>query len=230
MLFSAAALTGVAQEPAVQQNGQPYTLRSQANVVLVPASVRTKKGEAIYALKASQFVVEDNGVPQTIHLDEDTDALGLTMVVLVQCSRAAVAEYSKLTGLGTMVDAIVGGAPREIAVASYGKEATLLGDFSSEPEATSAALGHLEPCDDSEAATLDAVAWANALLDERKDRNRHAILLISETRDHGSHKKPADVIAALGRSNTVVDSVSFSPGRRRYAAICVMAEAQGLLA
>jgi VWFA-related protein len=213
LVLSVSAVAGMAQPTEAPQAEQPYTLRSQANVVLVPASVRTKKGDVIYALKASQFVVEDNGVPQEIHLDEDTDSLGLTMVVLVQCSRAAVAEYSKLTGLGTMVDAVVGGAPRQIAVASYGKEATLLGDFSSEPDATSAALGHLEPCDDSEAATFDAVAWASALLDERKDHNRHAILLISETRDHGSHKRPADVIASLGRTNTVVDAVSFSPGK-----------------
>ena len=203
----------VAQSTAEQQPDQAYTLRSQANVVLVPATVRTKKGEMIYALKAPQFVVEDNGVPQVIHLDEDTDSLGLSLVVLVQCSRAAVMEYAKLSGLGTMIEDLVGGAPRQVAVASYGKEATLLGDFSPESEAASAALGHLQPCDDSEAATFDAVAWASALLDERKDHNRHAILLISETRDHGSRKKPADVIAALGRTNTVVDAVSFSPGK-----------------
>ena len=196
-----------------QQPDQGYTLRSQANVVLVPATVRTKKGEMIYALKAPQFVVEDNGVPQVIHLDEDTDSLGLTLVVLVQCSRAAVMEYAKLSGLGTMIEALVGGAPRQVAVASYGKEVTLLGDFSPEPDAAGAALGHLQPCEGSEAATFDAVAYASALLDEHKDHNRHVILLISETRDHGSRKKPADVIAALGRTNTVVDAVSFSPGK-----------------
>jgi VWFA-related protein len=207
------AVAGVAQSTTVPQAEQPYTLRSQANVVLVPTTVRVKSGDVLYGLKAEQFVVEDNGVPQTIHLDEDTDSLGLTLVVLVQCSRAAMMEFTKFSGLGTMVDALVGGAPRQIAVASYGKEATLLNDFSAEPEATSAALGHLEPCEDSEAATFDAVGWASALLDERKDHNRHAILLISETRDHGSHKKPADVIASLGRTNTVVDAVSFSPGK-----------------
>lgn len=213
VFVAASAAAQDAAVPAGPQQEQPYTLRSQANVVLVPATVQTKKGEVIYALKAEQFVVEDNGVAQTIHLDEDTDSLGLTLVVLVQCSRAAVMQYARISGLGTMVEALVGGAPRQVAVASYGKEATLLGDFSSEPEAASAALGKLEPCDDSEAATFDAVAWASALLDERKDRNRHAILLISETRDHGSHKRPADVIAALGRTNTVVDAVSFSPGK-----------------
>lgn len=208
-LFSSAS----AQQPAAgsqpQQGG--YTLRAQANVVLVPVSVRTKRGEVIYALRADQFVVEDNGVPQTIHLDEDTDSLGLTLVVLVQCSRAAVMEYAKLSGLSSMLDDLAGGAPRQIAIATYGKEPTMLGDFSDDPNATAGAIEQLQPCEDKEAATFDAVAWASKLLDERKDHNRHAILLISETRDHGSRTKPADVIASLGQTNTVVDSVSFSP-------------------
>lgn len=215
----AIASCAVAQDaPAaspVQQSQQqePFTLRTQANVVLVPATVQTKKNEVIYALKADQFVVEDNGVAQTVHLDEDTDVLGLTLVVLVQCSRDAVAQYGRISGLGTMVESLVGGAPRQVAVASYGKEATILTDFSSDVDAASAALQKLEACDESVAATFDAVAWASAMLDEHKDKNRHAILLVSETRDHGSQKKPADVIAALGRTNTVVDAISFSPGK-----------------
>src|SRR5271156_2770373 len=71
-------------------NGQdtqdaPFTLRSQASVGLVPAQIQTRHGEMIYALKPEQFVLTDNGVRQKIHLDEDTDALGLSLVVAVQC-------------------------------------------------------------------------------------------------------------------------------------------------
>jgi VWFA-related protein len=212
-LLASLSLSAAAQQDSSAQKNDPYTLKTQSNVVLVPATIRTKQGEIIYALRADQFVVEDNGVAQTIHLDEDTDSLGLTLVVLVQCSRAAVMEYAKLTGLSTMLDELAGGAPRQIAIATYGKEATLLGDFSADPQETASAISQVQPCDDSDAATFDAVAWASSLLDERKDHNRHVILLISETRDHGSHKKPADVIASLGRTNTVVDSVSFSPGK-----------------
>lgn len=210
-LFASAS----AQQPdaTAQQQKNGYTLRAQANVVLVPVSVRTKHGEVIYALRSDQFVVEDNGIPQTIRLDQDTDSLGLTLVVLVQCSRSAVMEYAKLSGLPSMLDDLAGGAPRQFAIATYGKEPTLLGDFSSDPNATAASISQLQPCDDKEAATFDAVAWASKLLDERKDHNRHAILLISETRDHGSHIKPAEAIASLGQTNTVVDSVSFSPGK-----------------
>ena len=192
---------------------QSYTLRTQANIVLVPTTVQTKKGDMIYQLKPEQFVVEDNGVPQAIHLDEDTDSLGLSLVVVVQCSRSAGWEFTKLDGLGTMVDDLAGGAPREVAIVTYGSAPLLLGNFSSSPEALSRALAQLTPCDDSDASTLDAVRYATKLLEARNDHNRHAILLISETRDHGSDAKPAEVIAALGRTNTVVDAVAFGPGK-----------------
>src|SRR5437763_766195 len=158
------AVAGVAQSVAVQQPDQSYTLRSQANVVLVPASVRFKNGDVLYGLKEGQFVVEDNGVPQTIHLDEDTDSLGLTLVVLVQCSRRAGYEFPKLNGLGTMVDSIAGDAPREVAIVTYGSAPLLLGKFSSSVDAMAQALSQLQPCDDPEASTLDAVAYATRLL------------------------------------------------------------------
>jgi VWFA-related protein len=199
--------------PAAQPDQQPYTLRTESNVVLLPTQIETKKGEIIYGLKREQFVVEDNGVPQTVHLDEDTDSLGLSLVVAVQCSRSAVMEYAKLQGLGTMIDGIAGGAPREVALVSYGAEPQLLGDFSSDPDKLRLALNDLQPCDDSAAATLDAVAYSTSLLEGRNNHYRHAILLISEPRDHGSKVKPSKVIADLGRTNTVVDSVAFSPGR-----------------
>jgi VWFA-related protein len=210
LLLSTALAT--AQTPSTQGD-QSYTLKTQSNVVLVPTTVQTKHGDVIYTLKQDQFVVEDNGVPQTIHLDEDTDSLGLSLVVVVQCGRSAGYEFPKLNGIATMIDAIAGGAPREVAIVTYGSAPLLLGRFSSSVDAMNRALSQLQPCDDPDASTLDAVDYATRLLDARKNHYRHAILLISETRDHGSTKKPAEVIAALGRTNTVVDSVAFGPGK-----------------
>jgi VWFA-related protein len=207
------AATALAQTTPDAQENQDFTLRTQSNVVLIPTTVQTKHGDMLYALKPSQFVVEDNGVPQTIHLDEDTDALGLSLAVVIQCSRSAAVEFAKLRGLATMVDAVAGDAPREVAVITYGASPTLLGDFSADPAAMTSALSQLDSCDDSEAATLDAVSYAASLLEARKNHYRHAILLVSETRDHGSEIKAAKVIAQLGRTNTVVDSVAFGPGK-----------------
>ncbi|MEO6806699.1 MAG: VWA domain-containing protein [Edaphobacter sp.] len=210
LLLSTIAATAQTPSP---QGDQSYTLKTQSNIVLVPTTVQTRHGDVIYTLKQDQFVVEDNGVPQKVHLDEDTDSLGLSLVVVVQCSRSAGYEFPKLNGLPTMIDAIAGGAPREIAIVTYGSAPLLLGRFSSSVDAMNRALSQLQPCDDPDASTLDAVDYATRLLDARKNHYRHAILLISETRDHGSTKKPAQVIAALGRTNTVVDSVAFGPGK-----------------
>ncbi len=217
ILLSVLLLTGsaISQTPANDAPTQSpsYTLKAQSNVVLVPTTVQTRHGEMIYALKPEQFVVEDNGVPQTVHVDEDTDALGLSLVVAVQCSRSAGYEFPKLSGIGSMIEAITGGAPREVAIVEYGSAPLLLGKFSNRLDALGDALSQLQPCDDPDASTLDAVAYATRLLESRQNHYRHAILLISETRDHGSTAKPAEVIAALGRTNTVVDSVAFGPGK-----------------
>lgn len=198
---------------AVAQNSG-YTLRTQSNLVLVPTTVETKSGQVLYTLKANQFVVEDDGVPQKINLDQDTDSLGLSLVIVVQCSRSAGFEYGKLSGLNTMIDAMVGGAPHEVAVVEYGGKPVLVDGFTHNPDHTTSALSRIQPCDnDPDASTYDAVSYATGMLEARNDHNRHAILLISETRDHGSTTKPAQVIAMLGRTNTVVDSVAFGPGK-----------------
>jgi VWFA-related protein len=221
-LLAAAAL---AQTPAAPAPGDqasadqeaPFTLRANTSLVFVPAQVETKEGEMIYTLKASQFVLSDNGVPQKIRVDEDVDSLGLALVVVVQCSRSALMQFNNIRGLAAMIDDITGAAPRQVAVVSYGSDPTLLGDFSSDPRTIIHNLNQIQPCDDTEAAHLDAVGYANHLLDDlaakQNGRYRQAILLIGETRDYGSRARPADIIAALGRSNTVVDAVSYNPGK-----------------
>jgi VWFA-related protein len=215
-LLTAASLAQTTPTPAPDQ--APYVLRSTTNLVLVPTQVQTKKGDILYGLKREQFVLEDNGIPQTIRLDEDTDLLGLSLVVVVQCSRETFRQFDNMRGLASMVDSLVGGAPSRVAVVQYGSEPELLGGFTPNPDHLAAALAKVQPCEDGGAATLDAVNYANTLFDSSQKTaaltgNRRAILLIGETRDHGSRMKPEAVIANLGRTNTVVDAVSFNPGK-----------------
>jgi hypothetical protein len=92
------------------QTGDPkFSVRS--NLVSLPSRVQNKKGETIYGLRPEQFLVEDNGVRQTVNVDE------------------------------------------------------------------------------------------------------HAILLISEMRDHGSKSKLDEVVDELGITDTTIYSVAFSPGK-----------------
>src|SRR5258708_20134861 len=101
ILFFAGTLL-MAQTPATAPPDPKFTVRS--DLVFLPTRVQTKKADTIYALTATQFVVEDNGARQKVSIDEDPESSGLSLVVLVQCSRSAEAEMRKLKGLSIMIE------------------------------------------------------------------------------------------------------------------------------
>lgn len=212
-ILAAASIVLVGDSPAAAQQSPAenpqFTVHS--NLVFLPTRVQSRSGETIYGLKPEQFIVEDNGVRQSIHVDEDPDSSGLSLVVAVQCSRSAESEFSKLKGLGAMIDAIVGDAPHEVSIISYGAGPYVLGGFSSSSSATRLALSRLKPCNDYGAATIDTVYYAINMLKRRTNHYRRAILLIGETRDHGSGSKLHEVVAELGVSDTVIYSSHFPP-------------------
>ncbi len=155
-------------------------------------------------------MVEADGVPQRVRLDDTLAPVPISLVVLVQCSRSAAIEGPKIKGLATMVEAIAGGGPAQVALVDFGNQLEMLTNLTDDP-AKRGAFAELQPCEDDPGdSILDAVAFANRLLDHHHAAGRRVILLISETRDHGSKTNPASVIEALGSSNTVVESVAFS--------------------
>ena len=122
-----------------------------------------------------------------------------------------------MRGLDLMVDSLVGAAPAEVAVVQFGTGEELVANFTHDPSRREAALKQLQPCEDGEADIYDAVEYANQLLETRKATGRRAILLISETRDHGSQARAEAIVEKLNRANTVVDAVSFSPVKSQLA-------------
>lgn len=50
--------------------GQNPSLRTQANVVLVPALVKDKTDRPVFGLQARDFIIEDYGVEQKVNMDE----------------------------------------------------------------------------------------------------------------------------------------------------------------
>src|SRR5579863_2935045 len=68
---------------------QETTLHSQSNVVLIPALVKSAQGEVVYGLGAKDFVVEDDGEEQAVHLDEVAEGQPVSMVIAIQRGRRA---------------------------------------------------------------------------------------------------------------------------------------------
>ena len=182
-----------------------------SNLVFLPTRVQSRKGETIYGLTPEDFIVEDDGVRQSVRVDEDADSAGVSLAVVVQCSRTAPMEFNKLKGLNAMIGGIVGDGRHEVAIVAYGEKPYVLDDFSSRPDAIPLALSRLQPCGDYHAVAIDAVSSAINMLKRRQNDYRRAILLISEMRDYGSRSRLPDVVAELGVNDIVIYSVAFSP-------------------
>jgi VWFA-related protein len=207
---------GNVNSPGGQADAENYKLTVHSNLVFLPTRVQSRNGETIYGLMPEEFIVEDNGVRQSVQVDEDPDSTGVSLVVVVQCGRSAPSEFKKLKGLNAMIGGIVGDAPHEVAIVAYGEKPYVLDDFSSRPEAIPLALSRLKPCGDYHAVTIDAVSSAINMLKHRQNDYRRAILLIGETRDYGSRSPLQDVVAELGVNDIVIYSVAFSPAKDEF--------------
>ena len=198
--------------PSSTQSGAP-TLRVTTNEVLVPTLVEKKDGDILYGLKPADFVLQDNGVPQKIRVQEEMDTAPISLVVAVEEGGASVLEFGKLAKLGPLLDLFLADPRSQAALVGFDSKPHLIDDYTHSGEQLTGDLQHLEPGDGG-ASILDTVSYAVDLLESRPKDYRRVLLLISEERDHGSkHMKPVQLIRKIGQSDVLVLSVSFSPSR-----------------
>ena len=187
--------------------------RSESQVVIIPALVKDAKGQTVYGLQPKDFVVDDDGVEQGVQLDESSDLQPVSIVVALQIGRRAKREFSRMVRLGSMLDDILaeGRTISEITVVEFDSQVRTVRGFAHDEPPIADYLKDVSPGDNG-AAILDAVNYSVKLLTNLPKDHERLLLLISETRDHGSHKAKLDqVIEAIGRSNVVVYALSFSP-------------------
>jgi len=216
VLAFAFASSALAQTPATQ-DAQPVgnsttTLTSRSNLVLVPALVRDKKGELIFSLKAEDFVLTDDGVPQKLHLEEDTGAEPLALVVCIEGGGAGVDQLEKYKALESMLETVVGAVPHRIAVVGFDSAPVLVQDFSTDTTKAEQAIHALivDNGGDEKAAILDSLNFSVDLLRKQPIQYRRAILLVSETLDRGSKTRLDEAVRAISDTNTAIYSIGFS--------------------
>jgi VWFA-related protein len=187
-----------------------FTARS--TLVLVPALVRTKTGDLVFTLTANDFAITDDGIEQKVTLEEDTDSEPLALVIAIQTGSAGAAQLDKYRHLATVMESIAGSVPHKIAVVGFDRQPRLLQGFTSDLDAVGNAIHELSPGNVGD-AILDTLAFSVNLLRQQPREYRRAILLISETIDHGSVVKLEDALHAISDTNTAIYSVAFSSSK-----------------
>ncbi|WP_263367678.1 VWA domain-containing protein [Edaphobacter bradus] len=240
LTFALVAASPLAQ--AQEPTPQTPTISTQSTLVLVPALVRDKPGNLVYTLNADDFTLIDDGVPQKLHLEQDTGGEPLALVVVIEIGAAGAREFNKFTSiappLAPMLESIVGNVPHKIAVVAFDSQPTLLEDFTPSIDRAAAAIAtltpdctrqhHLDNCasplairnvplGDNGDAILDSIAFSVDLLRKQPIEYRRAILLISETLDRGSRTSLDDALRAISDTNTTIYSIGFSTAKSEAA-------------
>jgi VWFA-related protein len=193
------------------EQGPAANLRVTTTEVLVPTLVEKHGGGILYGLKPQDFVLEDNGVPQSIKVQEEMDTAPVALVVAVELGGASVLEFDKLAKLGPLLDVFLSDPRSQVALVGFDSTQHLIQDYTHAGEQVNADLRQLEPGDGG-ASILDTVNYAVSLLETQPKEYRRVLLLISEERDHGSkHTKPVQLVRQIGATDVLVLSVSFSP-------------------
>ena len=197
-----------AQTPPISDTNPSATISVRSSLVVVPALVKTKSGQLVFTLKADDFTVKDDGIPQKLQIEEDTDSQPLALVIVVEVGGDGIRYLDEYSDLGPLLDAIIGNVPHRVALVDFDSDPELLHGFTSDLSKIVTELNRIESGDNG-ASVLDAMSFAVKLLREQPPTYRRAILLISETLDQGSHIDLTEALHELSDTNTSIYALSF---------------------
>lgn len=236
------AVAGVLPAQQSQPPNQGSVFTSRTTNVIVPALVRTGDGKLVYTLKADDFLLTDDGVPQKLTLEPDSGSEPLALVVVIEVGGAGARQFQKyerlVPPLAPMLPSIVGNVYHRVAVVTFDSRPKLVQEFTSdldEAEVTLRSLSagctrqehfencsgpdpvHDKPMGDNGAAILDSLEFAVNLLRAEPPGYRRAILLVSETADRGSQTTLEQAVRAVTETNTTIYAIAFSTAKSETA-------------
>ena len=228
------AVPALAQQPASQQ--PVATLKIQAREVVMPVTVRDKKGALVTSLKIGDFVLTEDGRPQVIKSFTRESSLPFQVGLLVDTSRSVSGAMEnerkaadKFVDLMLPADPKAGAAKDEGFLIHFDREVELLQDFTNSRDKLHHELDDLGPTraaqndtqgpetsgDDRQRPAraggtqlYDAIYLASDELMKPKD-GRKALVVFSDGVDRGSKETLNDAVDAADRANTAVYAIYF---------------------
>jgi len=187
--------------PPKKPEGMPeYSLRIEVPVVSVPVLVTTKEGQFIPGLKADNFRVLEDGVPQTISSFSQTKDAPITAVLLTEF--ASTNYYFVMDAMNASYSFANSLKPNDwVAVMYYDMKPHILVDFTQDKREVFGALRQLAIPTWSETNLFDALYDAVDRLDRLEGRKY--IILISSGRDTFSKLNYDHVLKKLRETRNI---------------------------
>ena len=217
---------------------QESTLSIDVKVVSLLATVRNKQGQIIRELNKEDFILEEDGRPQTIRYFAHETDLSLTLGLLVDTSlsqRNVLAQERSASA--RFLEQVLRENKDEAFLIHFDREVELLQDLTSSRNKLESALGSLEtpqppqwggrnspgsrpdpPRRGGGTLLYDAVFLASKDM-MKKQKGRKALVLLSDGVDTGSKVSLESAVESAQRTDTLVYSILFAdahaygPGR-----------------
>jgi VWFA-related protein len=198
-------------EPLEQDS--PASFRSNTDAVSVDVSVRRGK-RPVSGLKASDFELFDNGVPQKV-ADISYEKLPIDVTVLLDASESVTGQMLNELRRGVRQLREGLGSRDRLKLVTFNMRIRRLAEFAGPAVSTDAAFESLAGTGSS--AIFDALAVA--LTSQTAAGRRHLIVLFSDGVDSSSIIDPPLLVDIAKRSAPTIAAVLASPTRQRAATV-----------
>ena len=198
------------QQPSAPQASDDENLPKFVQTVkevMAPVTVTNRDGKTVNGLTALDFRLLDNGKPQAISVD--TLAHPISLVVAVQANASVERIIPQIQKIGSVFDDLVIGENGEMAVLAFDHRIQTMTPFTSDPDKIHDAFKKVKAGSYSShlnEATMEAL---NMLRNRPADRRR-ILVLISESRDAGSHYHVRDVLTEAEFADIVIYPIDIS--------------------
>lgn len=195
---------------AVSMDPQEPRFQVGSRLVTLPAMVTNAQGQVVDGLSAADFVVLDNGRPQTVTVDTiGTGVAPIALLVAVQSSGVSAAVIEKVQKAAGMFQPLILGERGCAGLIAFAERVQWLQECTSDSDAIERAFLKLRPGEYRSARLLDAAGSAIASLAKQQNARR-ILLLISESRDRGSESDLALVTTAAQSAGVTVYAATYS--------------------
>jgi VWFA-related protein len=195
--------------PLWRAHAQDVTFSTDVNLVELQATVRDKTGRFVKGLAKDDFLLQEDGRPQTIlHFSQESNQpLKIGLLVDTSRSQVRVLEPERKASF-TFLDQVLR-ADDSAFVLHFDIHVGLLQGFTSSREALAKALDALEIPRRASTLLFDAVLQASEDLMKRQS-GRKAFILLSDGGDFGSKASLQTAIEYAERADTLIYSIVFA--------------------